>query len=89
MGEIAEKLKMISDEIGENIYEKTTDAIEKKEMYEELNKRYRELVEKKIYGHNRLLKAFPGMKSGIHEDSLKELRENLKKRIKSRKEQEV
>lgn len=84
MSEIAEKLKMISNEIGEDIYEKTTDAIEKKEMYEKLSKRYRELAEKKIYGHNRLLKAFPGMKSRIHEDSLKELRENLKKRIKSR-----
>ena len=85
MGEIAEKLKMISNEIGENIYEKTADAIEKKEMYEELNKRYKELAEKKIYGHNRLLKAFPGMRSKLHDDSLKELRENLKKRIKNRR----
>lgn len=91
MGEIAQKLKAISNEIGEDIYEKTTDVMEKKEMYEELSKRYKELAEKKIYGHNRLLKAFPGMKSRLYEDSLKELKENLKKRINnksSKKEQE-
>lgn len=88
MGEIADKLKKISDEIGENIYEKTADAMEKKEMYENLSRRYKELAEKKIHGHNRLLKAFPGMKSKIHEESLRELKEHVKLRIKKRTKRE-
>ncbi len=111
MGEVAEKLKIISNEIGENIYENVTEAIEKKEKiaenmenryqkfndsvqlnlekkkseYEELNKRYKELAEKKIYGHDRLMKAFPGMKSLDNEDSLLKLKEHLKQLVKNKK----
>lgn len=78
MAEVAEKLKAVSDEIGENIYEKTTEAMEKKETYEKLSRRYRELAEKKIYGHERLMKAFPGMKSRDNNESLMKLREHFK-----------
>ena len=99
IGEAAERLKQISDEIGENIYVKTTDVIERKENvyqniekkkaeYEMWSKRYKELLEEKIYGHNRLIKAFPGMKSRDYDDSLLKLREHLKKVVKSKKEQE-
>lgn len=99
IGEVAERLKQISDEIGENIYVKTTDVIERKENvhlniekkkaeYEVWSKRYKELLEEKIYGHNRLIKAFPGMKSRDYDDSLLKLREHLKKVVKSKKEQE-
>ncbi len=86
MEEIAEKIREISDEIGENIYEKTTLAIEKKEAYEELSVRYRELAEKKIRGHDRLLKAFPGMRSKKYNDSLLKLKERLKHMAQNRKE---
>lgn len=132
MGEVAEKLKVISNEIGENIYENVAEAIEKKEQfddtyeelkigftqkkeklaenvenryqkfndsvqlnlekkrteYEELSKRYKELAEKKIYGHERLMKAFPGMKSIDNEDSLLKLKEHLKQLVKNKKNQE-
>lgn len=101
MGEIADKLKDISNEIGENIYENVSEAIERKELmetrrqklhetvqqnlekkkaeYELLNNRYKELLETKIYGHDRLLKAFPGMKSADYDESLLKLKEHLKK----------
>ena len=99
IGETAEKLKQISDEIGENIYERTTNAIERKENvqqniekkkaeYEEWSRQYKELLEERIYGHNRLIKAFPGMKSKDYDDSLLKLREHLKKVVKTKKEQE-
>ena len=130
MNEVAAKLKVISNEIGENIYENVSDVIEKKEIldntyeeirtdfaqkkekfaenvenryqklndsvqlnrekkraeYQELSQKYKELTEKKIYGHDRLLKAFPGMKSVDYEDSLLKLREHLKKIVKNKKE---
>lgn len=132
MGEIAAKLKVISNEIGENIYENVSEAIEKKETfaetheeffndiaqkkdkftenvensyqklndsvqqsrelrkaeYKELSKKYKELSEKKIYGHDRLMKAFPGMKSRDNNESLLKLKEHIKKIVKNTKEQE-
>ena len=132
MGEIAGKLKVISNEIGENIYENVAEAIEKKAQfdgtyeefktgftqkkeklaenvenryqkfndsvqlniekkraeYEELSKRYKELSEKKIDGHDRLIKAFPGMHSIDNEDSLLKLKEHLMQLVKNKKNQE-
>lgn len=94
MSEIAGRLKTISNEIGENIYENVTEVIEKKEQieekveekveakkeeYEDLQKRYKALAEKKIYGHERLLKAFPGMSSDYYEDALSKLKEHIQK----------
>lgn len=75
MNEIAEKLHEISDEIGENIYENVSETMEKGEEHKaELQKKYKELVEKKNPIHNRLMKAFPGMKSRIHQESLNQIR---------------
>lgn len=132
MNEVAAKMKVISNEIGENIYENVAEAMERKEQftdtreellnsftqkkekleenvekryqkfnnsvqinfekkkseYEELSKHYKELAEKKIYGHERLLKAFPKMKSRDYEDSLLRIKEHLKKIVKNKKEQE-
>ena len=99
IGEAAERLKQISDEIGENIYERTTDAVERKEYlhqniekkrveYEKWSRRYKEILEEKIYGHSRLIQAFPRMKSRDYDESLHKLREHLKKAVKSKKEQE-
>lgn len=89
MGEITEKLRMISDGIGENIYENVTDTIERSEKrkaeYKELNRRYKELLEKKIYSHDRLIKAFPKMKSKDYEESLLKLKEHLKQFVKKKK----
>lgn len=114
MNEVAAKLKVISNEIGENIYDNVSEVIEKKAAftenmensyqkingsfqqsleakkaeYDELNKKYKELAEKKVYGHNRLIKAFPGMKAEGYEESLIKVKENLKRFVKLKKEQE-
>jgi phosphoenolpyruvate carboxylase len=95
MDEIAGKLKVISNEIGENIYENVSEAMEKRDAmqeakkaeYEELKRKYRELSSRKIYGHDRLIKAFPGMKSRDYNESLVKLKEHVKKIV--RKEQEM
>lgn len=111
MEEIAEKLKLVSDEIGENIYENVTEALERKsevsEKHQELKaeamerrqelkaeiqkkreeslrlrKKYQVLLEEKSFGHRRLLKAFPSMKSNACQESLR----NLKQHINHKKE---
>lgn len=93
--EVAGMLREISDEIGENIYENVAEAMEKKEIaekkkaeYERLAKRHKELLEDRIMGHERLLKAFPGMKSTRYNDSLQKLRLHLRELIKKGKEKE-
>lgn len=94
--EVAGKLKGISNEIGENIYENVVDVIEKREMieqrkaeYEKLIERHKELLETRILGQERLLKAFPGMKSLDYNESLQKLREHVKEWIKTRKNKVV
>lgn len=121
MHEIADKLKVISNEIGENIYENVTEAVEKKEElqekledskeniqdrietskeniqdkievskesirdniqkkkeeYQELRKKYEELLSARTLGNKRLIKAFPGMKSKIHQESLNKLKQRI------------
>lgn len=116
INEISKKIHVISDQIGENIYENVTDALEKKEKFEEyhedllneiedkklilnenvdelkgqienLNQEYKRLLEEKKYGFERLLKAFPDMKSRENNEilatmkniHLKSLREKMKK----------
>ena len=108
--EVAGKLREISDEIGENIYENVAEAIERKEKaediqkeiysnvqqniekrkaeYERLVKRHKELLETRIFGHERLLKAFPGMKSADYDESLQQLRVHFKEFVKMKKEKE-
>lgn len=86
--EVAGMLKNISDDIGENIYENVSEAIEKKQEHEKLLKRHRELLETKIFGQERLLKAFPGMKSTDYNESLQKLRGHLKVLAKKGKKKE-
>lgn len=106
--EVAGRLREISDEIGENIYENVTEAIERKEAagelqrefhssmqktiekrkkeHERLLKRQKELLETKILGQERLLKAFPGMKSKDYNESLQKLRMHWKELVLNKKE---
>lgn len=101
--EVAGMLRNISDEIGENIYENVAEAIEKKEKaesnvqqgiekrkaeYEKLAKRHKELLETRIFGQERLLKAFPGMRSTDYNESLQKMRTHLKELVKKGKEKE-
>ena len=87
MNEIAAKLKIISDEIGENVYENVMAALERRENYsefvekaklkrehEDLVKRFHEMYEKKNKVTGRLLKAFPGMKSIEYDEILQKLK---------------
>lgn len=154
MDEVAGKLKVISNEIGENIYENVSEAIEKKEdfeesheelisdltqkknkltenvensyqklntsvqktlgqkkaeygekleqkkaeyeekleqkraEYEELSRKYKELASRKSYGQERLMKAFPKMKSADHNEALNSVKEHVKKFLTEKEGQE-
>lgn len=127
INEVSKKIHVVSDKIGENIYTNVTEAIEKKEKFEEeyedilndleekkeniarnvedrklilnenadelrgqletLNEQYKKLLEEKKFGFERLLKAFPNMKSKEHDEMLvemknvhlKEIREKIRK----------
>ena len=109
MEEVAGKLKEVSDEIGENIYENVTEALErkaevaaigqelkaeahqkhqkfkveiqkKKEDAIQLCKKYEALLEERSFGHKRLLKAFPSMKSKTYQESLRSLKKHINKK---------
>lgn len=136
MNEIAQKIHRISDEIGENIYENVTEALEKTEEFkesheeqilritekrdeitenitqrkddikenitektqevkigmevrkielEQLKEQYKNIMEEKISGHNRLMKAFPKMTSKNNNETLQKLKQYMetKKRDKN------
>lgn len=136
MNEIAQKIHSISDEIGENIYENVTEALEKTEEFkesheeqilkitekrdeitenitqrkddikenitektqevkigmevrkielEQLKEQYKNIMEEKISGHNRLMKAFPKMTSKNNNETLQKLKQYMetKKRDKN------
>lgn len=104
MNEIGARLKVISNEIGENIYEGVTEVKEKREEFQEkledkkedikegihnkrkeyadLRKKYNELVSAKSFGYKRLLKAFPGMKSGKNQDALNKIKQYISEKKK-------
>ena len=117
MNEIAQKIHHLSDEVGENIYENVTEALEKKEKFEEeheeqivkiaekkenirlgaevrkiegrmeierLKEQYRNMLEEKINGHNRLMKAFPKMTSDSHNENTSKIKNIYRKKRKIR-----
>lgn len=84
--EIAIKLKHISDELGENIYDKTTSLLDKNDKLRvklenkranklELLEEQNDILREKKSIHNRLLKAFPKMRSTKFSNALEKLRE--------------
>ncbi len=84
MNEIAGRLKLISNDIGENVYENVMEALEIKEDLEKerrnLKKRYQELIEKKSPIENRLLKAFPGIKSKENDEILQKIKNRIQEK---------
>lgn len=81
--------KEIAEEIQREIQSNVQQGIEKKKAeYEKLVKRHKELMETRIFGQERLLKAFPGMKSTDYNESLQKLRAHLKELVKMGKEKE-
>lgn len=89
LNEIASDLKVISNEIGENVYENVMEALETRDKIkqsqkefnekhkreqEELMAKYRELFEHRNAVSSRLMKAFPNMKSIEHNEILQKLK---------------
>ena len=98
MNEIAAKLKLISNEIGENVYEKVMTTLERRENFsefiekaklrreqEDLVKKFHELYEKKSKITGRLMKAFPEMKSIENDEILQKLKKWNVQRVKRKK----
>lgn len=56
----------------------TENAIERKNEYEELQKKYRELLDKKSVGFRRLVKAFPKMTSNVRNEALQKYIQQIK-----------
>lgn len=91
MDDIAAKIKVLSNQIGENIYENVEEALEKSaefkeghaekiEKLENLRHKYDELLSKKNAVSSRLMKAFPDMKSKYHNEILQKLKKiNIRK----------
>lgn len=84
MGEIAEELHRLSDQLGENIYQNMMAGIEKREQIkakmEELRQKYEEVLKSQVGAERRIFNAFPGMRSGKYEKQIAELKEHLKKK---------
>ena len=96
--ELAAKIKEASNEFGENLADKVLDAVERgaarkeerderraqaKLQLEEWHAAMQELLERESFGHRRLLKAFPRLRSLDHGSALERLRHqvgNLRKR---------
>lgn len=89
LNDIAADLKVISNEIGENVYENVMEILERKEKIrqnqkefsekykkeqDELMARYKELFEHKNIVSSRLMSAFPNMKSIEHNEILQKLK---------------
>ena len=90
-------MRALSDEMGENIAERTLVAKERyeveRERYEErrdeferrlaeLRERRDALLHERRFGHSRLLEAFPNMQSIQHAEAVEHLREAFRARRK-------
>ena len=89
MDDIAAKIKVLSNQIGENIYENVEEALEKSaefkeehaekiEKLENLRHKYDELLSKKNAVSSRLMKAFPDMKSRENDKTLTEFKKHFR-----------
>lgn len=86
VSEVLEK-KELAESIQQELHENIQKRLEKrKEEYEALVKRHKELLETRVFGQERLLKAFPGMKSRDYNESLQKLRAHVKEFVKKKKE---
>ena len=80
INDIAQKLKNMSNTVGESISEKSINLSEnitliKHNINEELGEKYKELLNKNIKSHNRLMKAFPNLKSKNYHSILEVLKD--------------
>lgn len=84
MDKIASELHELSEQLGEEIFNQVSEAMEIREIPEEasarvkeLKKKYRELVERRSKVSRRLVHAFPKMKSRMSNEQLNKLRERI------------
>lgn len=86
LADTAASIRRVSDGIGENLYEKVSDfekkksEFEKSETAEELKKRYEAMINEKHILQDRILKAFPKMKSASHGEQLEKLKAKTKRK---------
>lgn len=80
MEEIAEKLKEISDYIGEEISENVLELKEKQAEWKEKQKEYEELARSRSYIHDRLLRAYPKLSSNRHKKAMADVRKRFEER---------
>ncbi len=84
--EKSEEFKESHKDVLEKLSEK---KLEKQREYEELNKKYKALLEQKTFGFKRLMKAFPDMVSRDRDEILQKYKEhfNIRKRRKKNREE--
>lgn len=77
MEELAEKLHDVSDHIGASLAENAIDVREKlesrKDEFEQLREKYRELAENRTPVQKRLLESFPNLKKGRYRRSIERI----------------
>ena len=88
-GEQISKITEKKEEITGNITEKTQEVklgmnVRKIEL-ENLKEQYKNLLEEKISGHNRLMKAFPKMTSVSNNETLQKLKKYMETMKKEKK----
>lgn len=72
--ELMEKTEEIQGQKDELMAQAKVQATELKQQMESLRTRYEELAQERKFIHNRVMKAFPGMKSRNHADIFEELK---------------
>lgn len=93
---VAAAMHKLSDELGEDIFEKVAVVVDKSEEmgeylsekrseWENLNREYRQMLEQKHFGFKRLTKAFPDMISKNRNEILQEYKESLKIKLPPKK----
>lgn len=90
MEEIAEKLKEVSDHLGGEISENVLELMEKQDEWKEkaeerkqkMQEEYEELAQRRSYIHDRLFRAYPGMRSNRHGGALADVRKRFQARRK-------
>ncbi|WMJ75983.1 MULTISPECIES: putative ABC transporter permease [unclassified Sedimentibacter] len=75
--EIDQKRSAVEEELAE-IKQAHMEIMKNREQYLiNLKKAYNEILEARFFGHKRILKAFPGIKSSRHKDAMEKLRNHL------------
>ncbi|MFV0465789.1 MAG: putative ABC transporter permease [Lachnospiraceae bacterium] len=87
--DLLKNINIISGKLEENVNNNSEKLLHSAKQIDNLKERYHELLEKKFFGQNRLINAFPDLKSIKNNNSLNKIKFELdKKKSKKHKEQE-